>query len=211
MALLEYKIYGQMPFMASIDENANDASRAFISDEELIISIAMSQDRDAYRNLFGRFAPKIKGFLIGRGCTNTEAEDITQDAMLKIWQNATQFNPTKAKASTWIYTIVRNLRIDYLRKQKRISRLKNEYTEEPNIAALQNEKIAQSQSAKIVREAIEELPEDQLRVVRLSFYEDLSHSQIADALGLPLGTVKSRLRLALEKLKSLRSDNGEKL
>lgn len=201
-------IYANVVNMKSEDYESRDNLKSHESAEQLIINIAQNNCRESYKLLFSQFAPKIKSFMIGQGVKANEAEDIAQDTMLKIWRKAQLFDPKKAKASTWIFTIARNLQIDAIRKQKRHDRFNNEIQSEIYESDTA-EKMISEQSASQVKEVIKQLPAEQLQVLKLSFYEDLSHSQIAQSLSIPIGTVKSRLRLALGRLKSIKSIFGE--
>ena len=201
-------IYANVVNMKSEDYESRDNLKSHESAEQLILNIAQNNCRESYKLLFSQFAPKIKSFMIGQGVKANEAEDIAQDTMLKIWRKAQLFDPKKAKASTWIFTIARNLQIDAIRKQKRHDRFNNEIQIE-TYEADTAEKMISEQSASQVKEVIKQLPAEQLQVLKLSFYEDLSHSQIAQSLSIPVGTVKSRLRLALGRLKSIKSIFGE--
>lgn len=169
--------------------------------EVLIARIAGTRDRAAYAALFSRFAPKLKAFAMGQGLSAAEAEDLAQDALLNVWRKAHLFDARKATAVTWIYSIARNLRIDAARKAKRVKELPEDlWQSDPDKPA--DEAIALSQSAHSLKDALATLPEEQMAILRLSFYEDLSHGDIAKALAIPLGTVKSRLRLAMTRLRS---------
>ncbi|ESQ86771.1 RNA polymerase subunit sigma-24 [Asticcacaulis sp. AC460] len=169
--------------------------------EALIARIAQSRDRQAYAQLFTRFAPKLKAFVMGQGMNAQEAEDLAQDVLLKVWRKAEMFDASKATAVTWIYSIARNLRIDAARKAKRTRELPEDlWQSEPPRPA--DQQLADSQSVHTINGLMETLPEEQKTILRLSFYEDLSHGDIAAALALPLGTVKSRLRLAMTRLKT---------
>lgn len=169
--------------------------------EMLITSIAQTHDRQAYAQLFSRFAPKVKAFVMGQGMTAAEAEDLAQDALLNVWRKAHLFDPSKATAVTWIYSIARNLRIDAARKAKRARDLPEDLWQgEPDRAA--DQLLVDAQSARTLSGMMDTLPEEQKTILRLSFYEDLSHGDIAKALAIPLGTVKSRLRLAMTRLKN---------
>ena len=189
---------GEMP-----DAQPEDAA---VNVAQLIGAVAR-QDRAAFATLFGLFAPRIKAMLMRNGLEAAAAEDIAQDCMLMVWRKAPMFDPGGASASGWIYTIARNLRIDSLRRQQRGLR---------TAAGLQQEPIAdqksqadvfdESEADGRVRVAMQSLNPDQLRVVRLSFFEDRPHPEIAVALGIPLGTVKSRLRLAMNRLRALLDD-----
>lgn len=169
--------------------------------EDLLRSIAAHQDRDAFAALFRLFAPKVKAYMMRLGTGDALAEDLIQDVMIAVWNRAGQFDPAKASLATWIYSIARNRRIDVARRDRRI-----EFDGEDPVLVTDEaddgfHRLAGLQDTRRVRAAMEALPEDQARVLRLSFYEDKAHSEIAAELRLPLGTVKSRIRLAMEKLR----------
>jgi RNA polymerase sigma-70 factor, ECF subfamily len=168
---------------------------------QLIAAIASQGDRDAFSSLFEFYAPRIKSFLMRTGSTGAIAEEIAQDAMLAVWRKAATFDTSRASVSTWIFTIARNLRIDRVRHDRAISAdtlyevLKGAEPERPD------DTLSWAERDEHVRSALKELPEEQRTVVRLSFFEDKPHADIATLLGIPLGTVKSRLRLAMAKLR----------
>ncbi|WP_246152251.1 sigma-70 family RNA polymerase sigma factor [Roseospira navarrensis] len=172
----------------------------------MVRSIAEHRDQTAFVRLFEHFGPRIKGFLMRQGASDSEADDLAQDVMLTVWRKAGQFDPVKAAASTWIFTIARNRRIDVLRRERRPEPDANDplLVGEPEPCAETQMSTAQIQVR--IREAMATLPPEQVEVLTLSFFEDISHSDIADRLGIPLGTVKSRLRLAFRKVKALVGD-----
>lgn len=169
--------------------------------EELIARIAASRDRSAYAALFVRFAPKIKAFVMGQGLTAQEAEDLAQETMLSVWRKAHMFDGRKAQAVTWIYSIARNLRIDLARKAKRVRQLPDDLWQgEPDRAA--DDELIDGEDTRSVAALMKTLPTEQQTILKLSFYEDLSHGDIARSLAIPLGTVKSRMRLAMARLRT---------
>jgi RNA polymerase sigma-70 factor, ECF subfamily len=172
----------------------------------LIASIAASRDRVAFAALFQFFAPRIKSFMLRSGASEASAEELAQETMLAVWRKANLFDPASAGASAWIFTIARNLRIDAHRREQRGG------TGEPldidaefqvDEAPQPDSQLAAAQSEARVRSALTQLSPDQLRVVELSFYEEKAHAEIAKLLDIPLGTVKSRLRLAMTRLRAL--------
>jgi RNA polymerase sigma-70 factor (ECF subfamily) len=164
-----------------------------------LLSICETQDRHAFAVLFQHFAPRVKAFLIKSGASNALAEDCAQDVMTTVWQKAHQFDPTRASVATWIFTIARNRRIDMLRKDRRPEPEELVWGPEPEPD--QADVLAQQEDTKRLKEALVRLPDKQRELVERCYFGDLSHSEIATETGLPLGTIKSRIRLALEKLR----------
>jgi len=164
--------------------------------------IAEKQDRAAFARLFKHFAPLVKAFAMsGSPLAAAHADELVQEVMLKVWQKAGGFNPRKAAASTWIYTIARNCRTDmYRRLQKFDTPLAAEdiwveqEEEEPFVT------VQQRRNADRVKEMLKELPMEQSQILAKVYMEGKSHSEVAEDLQLPLGTVKSRVRLAMQKL-----------
>lgn len=174
--------------------------------EQLIERIAESQDKAAFEILFDAYAPRVKFFLIRNGTNAESAEELAQEALLTVWRKAGSFSSDRGTASAWIFTIARNLRIDEARRHKRaqLYAMVNEYDEvDPDRP---DDLVSASEHAKRVRSAMSELPQEQLEVVKWSFVEGAAHSEIAERLGLPLGTVKSRLRLAMRRMKKSLGD-----
>jgi RNA polymerase sigma-70 factor, ECF subfamily len=171
--------------------------------EKLLVAVSARQDRDAFGRLFRHFAPRIKSFLMRGGAAEALAEDLAQETMATVWRKAQQFDPGRASASTWIFTIARNKRIDRIRRERRPEPDPNDPSFAPEPAVSPDREVSALQDATAVRRALGVLSDEQREVIMLSFYEDASHAVIADQLKLPLGTVKSRLRLALKKLGGL--------
>ncbi|MEP3245580.1 MAG: sigma-70 family RNA polymerase sigma factor [Sneathiella sp.] len=168
---------------------------------DLLIKVAQEQDKQAFAVLFEYFAPRVKSYVFRLGSDDTMAEELAQQAMLQVWRKAHLYDASKAAASTWIFRIARNLRLDHYRKERHFDyddhdfSLIEDETDSPEIQTDRN------QSGRLVRSALKTLPSDQLEVVKLSFYEGLSHGEISDQLNVPLGTVKSRMRIAFKKMK----------
>lgn len=172
----------------------------------LIEAVAAAQDRDAFAALFDHFAPRIKGFLIRGNTPPAAAEELAQEAMLTVWRKAAQFDRSRAGASAWIFTIARNLRIDGARREQRARLLDLGPEDDGEQAATPDTLLLAGERESRVRAALKALSDDQLRVVRLSFFEGKPHADIASELELPLGTVKSRIRLAMNRLRELLGD-----
>lgn len=170
--------------------------------DELLVAVAKNRDRAAFRELFEFFAPRMKAFIMRQGMDGQMAEDVVQEAMVRVWQKAHQFDPSKARASTWMFTIARNLRIDHLRKSNRPEPDPNDPAFIPDAEPDGYAHVAQSQDAARVQAVLELLPEEQRTVLQKSFFEEKPHPEIAEELGIPLGTVKSRIRLAFKRVRS---------
>lgn len=171
----------------------------------LLAAIATRGDREAFATLFGHFAPRVKGYLLRLGLPDAQAEELAQETMLTVWRRAEQFDPASGGAAAWIFTIARNLRIDAVRRDRLAPRLEL-LAEEPPPPPAADAAIEAVQHTDRVRDALARLPAEQAEVVRLSFYDDRPHAEIERELGIPLGTVKSRLRLAMTRLRALLDD-----
>ncbi|MEM6422055.1 MAG: sigma-70 family RNA polymerase sigma factor [Pseudomonadota bacterium] len=171
------------------------------TDEALIAMIAGEGSRDAFCVLFDRYAGRVKAFLIRSGATPDEAEEAAQEVMVTLWHRARQFDAARAGAATWIFTIARNKRIDLLRRARRPEPDPTDPLFAPDPDEGPERDLAGSQRDHLVRRALTSLNEEQLTVVRLSFFAGLTQSEIAERLGTPLGTVKSRLRLSFQRLR----------
>jgi RNA polymerase sigma-70 factor (ECF subfamily) len=170
----------------------------------LIDAVAQKQDRNAFARLFGYFAPRIKSFLMRSGLADSAAEEVTQEVMIAVWRKASYFDPHKAGASTWVFTIARNQKIDRLRRTRsRTADYLVDPSDEPEMPLSGEDITIVAEREDGVRKALESLPVDQSTIVRLSFFAEKPHAEIARELGIPLGTVKSRVRLALNRLRTL--------
>jgi len=168
---------------------------------DCILAIAARRDRDRFAELFLHFGPRLKSFFLRLGVTPGQAEDLVQEVMLTVWRKADQFDPARAGAATWLFTIARNLRIDLKRRERDPATLVELYDGpgEP----LPSDTMIATENGRRVRQAMAALPAEQLEVIKLSFFEDRPHGEIAALLKIPLGTVKSRARLAMARLRAL--------
>ncbi len=163
-------------------------------------TIAQSQDKQLFMQLYDYFAPRLKRYLVNLGASDSIAEDLLQETLLAVWRKCGSYDPAQATASTWIYRIARNQWIDYLRKMK--PHLFTAYELYPPMeqGTVKGEEVAYSDKTP-VREALRQLPVAQAQLIYKSYYEGQSHRDIALALDMPLGSVKSGLRLAFKKLR----------
>jgi RNA polymerase sigma-70 factor (ECF subfamily) len=166
---------------------------------DLLVRVRDRQDREAFAALFRHFAPRVKGFLMKSGAGASLAEECAQDVMAVLWQKAHLFDPARASVSTWVFTIARNRRIDALRRARRAEPEELDWGPEPEPD--QAEVMEAQEETERLGRALAALPGPQRTLIERAFYGELSHSEIAAETGLPLGTIKSRIRLALEKLR----------
>jgi RNA polymerase sigma factor (sigma-70 family) len=163
--------------------------------------IVERRDQNAFAALFDYYAPRVKAYLKRLGSSDSLADDLAQEAMLAVWRKAENYDPAKAAVGTWIFTIARNLRIDSLRRERRPELEADDALQVPDPAPLPDRVAEVAQEENDVRTALKDLPQDQAEVIQLAFYEGKSHGEIAAALMIPLGTVKSRLRLAFRRVR----------
>jgi len=189
----------QKLMMAQEYHNQNTINDAAIHNA-LLHRVGQNRDRDAFATLFSYYAPRVKSYLMKHGADDAVAEEIAQNTFVTVWEKAAGYDPRKAAASTWIFTIARNKRIDALRREKFID-INSDDPAIENAAAESAEEYADSASVENLHSAIDNLPPEQAKLLRMAFFEDKSHQVIAQETRLPLGTVKSRLRLALDKLR----------
>jgi RNA polymerase sigma factor (sigma-70 family) len=166
---------------------------------DALIRVRIDRDRAAFAALFRHFAPRVKAFLMKSGASEALAEECTQDVMATVWHKAHLFDPERASVATWVFTIARNRRIDALRKSRRPE--PEDLTWGPDHEPDQAEVLALQQESERLGRALAQLPDKQRDLIERAFYGDRSHSEIAAETGLPLGTIKSRIRLALDRLR----------
>ena len=169
---------------------------------DLIEAIATRQDRAAFSRLFQHFAPRVKAFSMRSGADPEAAQEVAQEALIMVWRKAASFDRKKASPSTWLYTIARNKRIDHLRRNHRPAIDTDDWL---TVFAPEDEDADKSvlagQTYTRLKELLGGLSADQMLVIEKAFFEDKTHTAIAEELKLPLGTVKSRIRLALARLR----------
>jgi RNA polymerase sigma-70 factor, ECF subfamily len=173
---------------------------------ELLRRIADKSDIDAFQQLFQSFGPRVKSYMMRQGADADTAEELAQETLLTVWRKAPLYAEEKGSASTWIYTIARNLRIDRLRREFAWQELPEGHDETASDDPTPEAALSDWERQVRVREALAQLPQDQHEVIALSYLEGLSHSEIAERLKLPLGTVKSRMRLAYQKIRETVED-----
>lgn len=184
-----------------MDPARPDANRDFFAD--LVAAIAAGRDRAAFVKLFEHFAPRVKSYLMRLGAPAAEADELAQESLLAVWQKAATFDRRQSSVSTWLFTIARNKRIDAIRRARRPELDPEDPALVPATPEQADEILQAAQSATRLRAAIAGLPEDQRELLVLAFFQEKSHSDIAVSTGLPLGTVKSRIRLAMQRLRAV--------
>ena len=167
----------------------------------LIAAIAEQADRQAFAKVYKYFGPRVKSFLVSRGLPQATADDVLQEVMLAVWQKASSYDPAKAKLSTWVFTIARYKYIDRLRREGCRPTETADFDLHESENMLSDDEVLQEQRQDAVKAAIANLPPKQHSVIFLSFVKGLAHSEIAEQLNLPLGTVKSRIRRSFEQLR----------
>lgn len=173
---------------------------------ELLHRVAANGDVEAFRELFQAYAPRVKSYMMRQGADASTAEELAQETLLTVWRKAALYSGEKGSATTWIFTIARNLRIDRLRKEIAWQPLPEETREEASDDPGPEEEVSARERRERVQKVLDTLPPEQSEVVMLSYVEGLSHSEIAERLGMPIGTVKSRMRLAYEKIREAVED-----
>ena len=185
--------------MRTIPDDAKADKAAELA--EFLRLVADERDRESFRRLFDHFSPRLRAYLRRLGAADPAAEELVQEVMLTVWRRAAQYDPRQAGVATWIFTIARNRRIDLLRRERRPEIDPHDPALTPSEPAAPDSGVSAHEEEQAIRVAVDRLPKEQASLLRMAFFDDKSHSTIADELGLPLGTVKSRLRLALQKLR----------
>lgn len=173
---------------------------------EFLQRIAERGDIEAFRKLYSAYGPRVKAYMMRQGADPGTAEELAQETLLMVWRKAALYSGDKGSATTWIFTIARNLRIDRLRRELTWVNLPDGFDETPSEDALPDDVLSEQERKSRVHEALETLPVEQFEVVQMSYIDGLSHSEIAERLNLPLGTVKSRMRLAYNKIRETVED-----
>lgn len=198
---------GVFAFNAGMKDSASPAAEAAPSMDDLLVAVGRDRDRAAFAALFGHFAPRLKAYLRRLGADPVGCEELVQEAMLIVWRRADSFDPRQASASTWIFTIARNKRVDSLRREHRPEIDPDDPALVPDPAESADRLVEAAQSTARLRDALRSLPPEQAELLHLAYFEDKPHSVISAERGIPLGTVKSRLRLAMDRLrKALRDE-----
>jgi RNA polymerase sigma-70 factor (ECF subfamily) len=187
------------PVLRSAPLSPQEASR-------LIAAIAQTSDRQAFATLFNYFFPRVKAYLMRLGTPANVAEELAQETMLRVWRKAAYYAPESGGASTWVFVIARNLRIDRLRGEEPVAPVALDPSDQPNEPLMGESAMLATERDARMREALRSLSDEQAQIVRLFFYEERPHSEIAMLLSIPLGTVKSRVRLAIERLRTQLKD-----
>ena len=191
--------------------NIKAASFSADTDDDLTLCVELigkNQDKLAFNSIFKYFAPRLKSFLVKAGSTDSQAEEVIQEVMIAVWTKSATYDSSKSSVSTWIYTIARNKKIDILRKTRKAILEDIETAVLPPVESKADENIEHDQKFDMVAQYLDDLPEDQLNLLKMNFFEEKSHGEIAELTKIPLGTVKSRIRLALEKIRGKLEQDG---
>ncbi|MDE3080265.1 MAG: sigma-70 family RNA polymerase sigma factor [Paracoccaceae bacterium] len=182
--------------MGSGDQGGGELSQQTL----WLLAVRDRRDREAFACLFDYYAPRLKGMLARSGMPSAATDDLVQDVLLTAWQKAHQFDPARAQASAWIYRIARNRQIDLIRRERRPlpdAVVPEDEDSEPDASQI----LALDQETGKLREALDRLTPEQRAMIEQAYLGDLTHTEIRQRTGLPLGTIKSRIRLGLERLR----------
>jgi len=164
-----------------------------------MLAVRDMRDKAAFSELFDYFGPRLKGFVMRSGMSAAQAEEVVQDVMLTVWRKAELFDPHRAQVSAWIYQIARNRQIDVIRKEQRP--MPEELREDPGVEPDASQILAVEQETDQLKGALARLSENQRVILEQAYLGELTHQEISVQTGLPLGTIKSRIRLGLERLR----------
>ena len=181
---------------------SNDNQKNLSEWDKLLIQVGNNRDRSAFKALYEHFTPRLKSFLLRIGSDDSTAEEVCQESMIMVWRKAETFNPESAGASTWIFTIARNKRIDKLRKDRRPLPDFNDPSFYKKPIDKSDDILQRVEEEKKIKKALKNLPPEQAKLILSAYYDEKSHRKIADETNLPLGTVKSRIRLAINRLRT---------
>ena len=203
--LPRFSLPPSQPAMSVVETGKRDeTARRQLTD--CVVAIAETGSQAAFATLFRHFAPRVKAYLIRLGVPAAQAEDIAQETLLSVWRKARSFDPTKAEAATWIFAIARNQRIDMFRRERYPTVGLGPLDLDPTAPETADQLVEATERETRIRASLKTLPNEQADVVRASFFDDKPHREIERELGIPLGTVKSRLRLAMERLRAALGD-----
>ncbi|SFL39842.1 RNA polymerase sigma-70 factor, ECF subfamily [Shimia haliotis] len=178
---------------------SNREAKTYTEQTTWMLAVRDARDKTAFAALFDHYAPRIKGLLMRKGCGHGQADEIVQDVMLTIWRKAAMFDPERAQVSAWIYQIARNRHIDVIRKENRP--IPEELGEAPDAEPDATQILGMEQESLHLREALSRLKPAQREMIEAAYLGEMSHRELSEKTGLPLGTIKSRIRLGLEKLR----------
>ena len=164
-----------------------------------MLAVRDRRERAAFSALFDHFAPRLNGFVMRYGTGSEQTEQIVQDVMLTVWRKSAMFDPHRAQVSAWMYQITRNRHIDIVRKEKRP--VPEELAEDPSVEPDASQILAIQQEAGQLKQALSKLKPDQREIIEKAYLGELTHQEISEQTGIPLGTIKSRIRLGLERLR----------
>lgn len=192
-----------------MDEQAGTEEAVPLQDDlsRLLLRVGRDQDDSAFETLFRHYGPRIRAFMRKRCGDATQAEELMQETFANVWRRAGSFDPARGTVSAWIYTVARNTSVDVFRRRNRPEFDPQDPALVPEAAEQADTVMEMRQSAERLRLAMRDLPGEQSEVLKLSFFDELSHSVIAERLGIPLGTVKSRIRMAFSRLRDSLGEN----
>ncbi len=203
--MLNSNIYNNCMKFTKLSKSGENKSEEIFA--HYMYEVAYQQDKQAFGEIFKYFAPRLKSYFIKAGAIESQAEEVIQEVMIAIWTKASSYDRKKSSVSTWIYTIARNKRIDKIRKEKRHYTQESDEGLEMPIPSTQEQDIFSVQLTRKIENCLQSLPIEQAELLKLSYFYEKTHTDISKELKIPLGTVKSRIRLALNKMKNMAEIN----